>query len=52
MQKVVGSRFVIISGNLSYRTVQDFLSEFYHPSHDKGWEVKVIILIKILNVLF
>ncbi|KAH9312112.1 hypothetical protein KI387_027147, partial [Taxus chinensis] len=34
-QKVVGSRFVIISGNLSYRTVQDFLSEFYHPSHDK-----------------
>lgn len=40
MQKVVDSRFIIISGNLSYRTVQDFLSEFYHPSHDKGWEVK------------
>eukprot|EP01018_Ginkgo_biloba_P025839 Gb_05212 [translate_table: standard] len=33
--KVVGSRFVIISGNLSYHTVQDFLLEFYHPSHDK-----------------
>lgn len=35
VRKVVGSRFVIVSGNLSYRTVQDFLSEFYHPSHDK-----------------
>ena len=36
MRKVVGSRFIIISGNLSFRTVQDFLSEFYHPTHDKG----------------
>jgi hypothetical protein len=37
VRKVVGSRFIIISGNLSFRTVQDFLSEFYHPAHDKGW---------------
>lgn len=36
VRKVVGSRFIIVSGNLSYRTVQDFLSEFYHPTHDKG----------------
>lgn len=36
MRKVVGSRFIIISGNLSFRTVQDFLAEFYHPTHDKG----------------
>ena len=41
VQKVVGSRFIIVSGNLSYRTVQDFLSEFFHPSHDKGWEEKI-----------
>ena len=36
VRKVVGSRFIIVSGNLSYRTVQDFLAEFYHPNHDKG----------------
>lgn len=35
MKKVVGSRFVIVGGNLSYRTIHDFLLEFYHPSHDK-----------------
>jgi hypothetical protein len=33
----VGSRFIIISGNLTYRTVQDFLSEFYHPNHNRGF---------------
>ncbi|XP_057842888.2 uncharacterized protein LOC131052279 isoform X1 [Cryptomeria japonica] len=47
VQKVVGSRFVIISGNLSYRTVQDFLSEFYHPSHDKDMQafpLRVVIM--------
>lgn len=36
VRKVVGSRFIIVSGNLSYGTVQEFLSEFYHPSHSKG----------------
>jgi hypothetical protein len=36
VRKVVGSRFIIISGNLTYRTVQDFLSEFYHPNHNRG----------------
>lgn len=47
VQKVVGSRFVIVSGNLSYRTVQDFLSEFYHPSHDKdmpAFPLRVVIM--------
>lgn len=47
VRKVVGSRFVIISGNLSYRTVQDFLSEFYHPSHDKdmpAFPLRVVIM--------
>jgi hypothetical protein len=37
VRKVVGSRFIIISGNLTYRTVQDFLSEFYHPIHNQGF---------------
>lgn len=36
MKKVVGSRFIIVSGYLSYRTIQDFLAEFYHPNHNKG----------------
>jgi hypothetical protein len=36
VRKVVGSRFIIISGNLTYQTVQDFLSEFYHPNHNQG----------------
>ncbi|GLJ07331.1 hypothetical protein SUGI_0064550 [Cryptomeria japonica] len=47
VQKVVGSRFIIISGNLSYRTVQDFLSEFYHPSHDKdmpAFPLRVVVM--------
>ena len=47
MRKVVGSRFVIVSGNLSYRTVQDFLSEFYHPLHDKdmlAFPFRVVIM--------
>ncbi|KAI5056590.1 hypothetical protein GOP47_0028408, partial [Adiantum capillus-veneris] len=35
VQKVVGSRFIIMSGNISYRALEDFLSEFYHPSHAK-----------------
>jgi potassium large conductance calcium-activated channel subfamily M alpha protein 1 len=34
----VGSRFIIISGNLTYRTVQDFLSEFYHPIHNQDMD--------------
>ena len=36
MRKIVGSRYIIVSGNLSYQSVEDFLSEFYHPSHAKG----------------
>ncbi|MCO5551651.1 hypothetical protein L7F22_005155 [Adiantum nelumboides] len=35
VRKVVGSRFIIMSGNISYRALEDFLSEFYHPSHAK-----------------
>ncbi|KAH8975770.1 hypothetical protein BDL97_01G177000 [Sphagnum fallax] len=38
VRKVVGSRFIIISGNLTYRTVQDFLSEFYHPNHNRDMD--------------
>ncbi|KAH8961722.1 hypothetical protein BDL97_05G064000 [Sphagnum fallax] len=38
VRKVVGSRFIIISGNLTYRTVQDFLSEFYHPIHNQDMD--------------
>jgi len=47
VRKVVGSRFIIVSGNISYRTVQDFLSEFYHPSHDKdmwAFPLRVVIM--------
>lgn len=36
VKKVVGSRFIIVSGDLSFRTIQDFLAEFYHPNHNKG----------------
>lgn len=39
MKKVVGSRFIIVSGDLSFRTIQDFLAEFYHPNHNKGESV-------------
>ncbi|KAJ7570308.1 hypothetical protein O6H91_01G114300 [Diphasiastrum complanatum] len=47
VRKVVGSRFIIISGNLSYQTVQCFLSEFYHPCHDKdmlAFPIRVVIM--------
>lgn len=43
MKKVVGSRFIIVSGDLSYRTIQDFLAEFYHPNHNKGESISVPI---------
>lgn len=36
VRKVVGSRFFIVSGNISFETVQAFLAEFYHPTHEKG----------------
>jgi len=45
--KVVGSCFIIVSGNLSYRTIQYFLAEFYHPTHDKDMSaflVRVVIM--------
>ncbi|BFI29276.1 protein MpBK1 [Marchantia polymorpha subsp. ruderalis] len=47
VKKVVGSRFIIVSGNLTFRTVQDFLSEFYHPNHDKdlaAFPIRVVLL--------
>ncbi|CAM6114203.1 unnamed protein product [Calypogeia fissa] len=47
VNKVVGSRFIIVSGNLSFRTVQDFLSEFYHPNHDKdmaAFPLRVVLM--------
>eukprot|EP00249_Psilotum_nudum_P022094 c28369_g1_i3 orf=497-4030(-) len=47
VEKVVASRFIIISGNLTYRVVQDFLYEFYHPCHDKdmpAFPLRVVIL--------
>ncbi|KAL3677579.1 hypothetical protein R1sor_027527 [Riccia sorocarpa] len=47
LNKVLGSRFIIMSGNLTFRTVQDFLSEFYHPSHDKdlaAFPIRVVLL--------
>ncbi|KAJ7570310.1 hypothetical protein O6H91_01G114400 [Diphasiastrum complanatum] len=47
VRKVVGSRFIIISGNLQYQTVQCFLSEFYHPYHDKdmlAFPIRVVIM--------
>eukprot|EP00850_Spirogloea_muscicola_P017220 SM000146S00940 [mRNA] locus=s146:6786:14369:- [translate_table: standard] len=46
-QKVVGSRYIIISGNLTFETIQDFLFEFYHPRHSKdlsAYPLHVVIL--------
>ncbi|XP_024525362.1 calcium-activated potassium channel subunit alpha-1 isoform X2 [Selaginella moellendorffii] len=47
LQKVVGSRFIILSGNVSFNTVEHFLSGFYHPCHDKdmtAFPIRVVIM--------
>ncbi|XP_024382523.1 uncharacterized protein [Physcomitrium patens] len=46
VRKVVGSRFFIVSGNISFETVQAFLAEFYHPTHEKDmWAFPLQIVI-------
>ncbi len=37
VRKVVGSHFIIVNGNLTYRIFEDFLVKFYHPNHNKGF---------------
>lgn len=47
VRKVVGSRFIIVSGNLSYRAIEDFLAEFFHPSHAKdmrAYPLRIVIM--------
>lgn len=34
--KVVGSRYIIIAGNLTYSTIQAFLAYLFHPGSTRG----------------
>ncbi|KAL3680179.1 hypothetical protein R1sor_023135 [Riccia sorocarpa] len=46
-QKIVGSRFLIISGSISIQYVQNFLAEFYNPTRSEdldAYPLRVVIL--------
>ncbi|BBN17112.1 protein MpBK2A [Marchantia polymorpha subsp. ruderalis] len=46
-RKIVGSRFLIISGSISVQSIQNFLAEFYNPirSEDlQAYPLRVVIL--------
>jgi hypothetical protein len=42
VRKVVGSHFIIVNGNLTYQIVEDFLAEFYHPNHNRGFPSSIM----------
>jgi hypothetical protein len=42
VRKVVGSHFIIVSGNLTYQIIEDFLAKFFHPIHNKGFPSSIM----------
>jgi hypothetical protein len=38
-RKVINSRYLIVSGSISFRTIQECLAEFFNPTHCEGKEL-------------
>lgn len=35
-RKIIKSRYLILSGSISFQTVQEYLAEFFNPTHNEG----------------
>lgn len=51
-RKIIDSRYIILSGSITYQAIQQCLAEFYSPTHCEGTLVHISLgLLKVVAIL-